>query len=286
MAVQKQDDQHKHTFSSYVRIRDVVLKTCLGRWTIERSGERGSGISVLPAWHDDDDADMCVSDLTNGIKCSFSQAAVVSILQYGCTTWTLTKRMEKKVWWQLHKNAANNIEQVQDATPHKAAAVRPPTIHHQNIKIKRIRHAGHNWRSREVLINDVLLWTLSHGQAKAGWPARTYIQQLCLDTGCSPEDLPEPMDERGGERGSGISVLIARHGGDDDVCVSEIVCLKIALWVRIGMGECKWQRQLILLLGIRNTNSIYFAIVLYIYRPLSQFFINKSFPKHDKHEIF
>ena len=52
---QKQDDQHEHTFSSYVRIRDVVLKTYLGRWTIGRSGERGSGISVPPAWHDDDD---------------------------------------------------------------------------------------------------------------------------------------------------------------------------------------------------------------------------------------
>ena len=55
MAVQKQDDHHEHTFSSYVRIQDVVLKTCLGRWTIGRSGERGSGISVLPARHDDDD---------------------------------------------------------------------------------------------------------------------------------------------------------------------------------------------------------------------------------------
>ena len=55
MAAQKQDDQHERTFSSYVRIRDVVLKTYLGRWTIGRSGERGSGISVLPAWYDDDD---------------------------------------------------------------------------------------------------------------------------------------------------------------------------------------------------------------------------------------
>ena len=61
MAVQKQDDQHEHIFNSYVRIRDVVLKTCLGRWTIGRSGERGSGISVLPARHDDDDDDMYVS---------------------------------------------------------------------------------------------------------------------------------------------------------------------------------------------------------------------------------
>ena len=55
MAVQKQDDQHEHTFSSYVRMRDAVLKTYLGRWTIGRSGERGSGISVLPARDDDDD---------------------------------------------------------------------------------------------------------------------------------------------------------------------------------------------------------------------------------------
>ena len=54
MAMQKQDDQHEHTFNSYVRIRDVVLKTCLGRWTIGRSGEIGSGISVLPARHDHD----------------------------------------------------------------------------------------------------------------------------------------------------------------------------------------------------------------------------------------
>ena len=35
-------------------------------------------------------------------------------------------------WRQLHKNAASNIEQVMEAAPHKAAAVRPPTIHHEN----------------------------------------------------------------------------------------------------------------------------------------------------------
>ena len=54
-AAQKQDDQHERTFSSYVRIQVVVLKTYLGRWTIGRSGEKGSGISVLPARYDDDD---------------------------------------------------------------------------------------------------------------------------------------------------------------------------------------------------------------------------------------
>ena len=58
MAAQKQDDQLERTFSSYVRIQDIVLKTYLGRWTIGRSGERGSGISVLSARYDDDDDDI------------------------------------------------------------------------------------------------------------------------------------------------------------------------------------------------------------------------------------
>ena len=57
MAKQKQDDQLEHTYSSYVRIRDVALKTCQKWWMIGRSGERGSGISVLAARHDDDDDD-------------------------------------------------------------------------------------------------------------------------------------------------------------------------------------------------------------------------------------
>ena len=34
------------------------------------------------------------SELTNKMKCRFFQAAVVSILLYGCTTWTLTKHMQ------------------------------------------------------------------------------------------------------------------------------------------------------------------------------------------------
>ena len=55
--------------------------------------------------------------------------------------------------------------------------------------------------AREVgLISDVPLWTSSHGWAKAGQTAWTYIQRLCANTGCSPEDLPEAMDDREGWR--------------------------------------------------------------------------------------
>ena len=66
----------------------------------------------------------------------------------------------------------------------------------KTIQAKRTRHAEHCWRSKDELISDVLLWIPAYGQAKAGRPARTYIQQLCGDTGSSPEDLPEAMSER------------------------------------------------------------------------------------------
>ena len=68
------------------------------------------------------------------------------------------------------------------------------------IKIRRTRHAGHCWRSKDELVRDVLLWTSSQGREKAGRPARTYIQQLSADTGCSPEDLPKAMDHWEGWR--------------------------------------------------------------------------------------
>ena len=92
--------------------------------------------------------------------------------------------------------AASNIEQVLEAAPHKAAAVQPPVM--KTIKVRRTRHAGHCWRSKDELISDVFLQTPSRGRAKAERLARTYIQQLYADTACSPEDLPEAMDDREG----------------------------------------------------------------------------------------
>ena len=58
------------------------------------------------------------------------------------------------------------------------------------IKVRQTRHAEHCWRSRDELISDVLLWTPTYGRTKVGRLARTYIQQLCEHTGCSPEDQP------------------------------------------------------------------------------------------------
>ena len=130
------------------------------------------------------------------MKRSFFQAPVVSILLYGCTTWTLTKRMEKKLDGNYTRmlRAILNKSWRQHPTRHQMYGHLPPIT--KTIQARRTRHAGHCWRSKDEFISDVLLWTPTYGRAKAGRPARTYIQQLCEDTGCSPEDLPEAMNDR------------------------------------------------------------------------------------------
>ena len=88
-------------------------------------------------------------DLTNEMKHSFFQAAVVSILLYGCTTWTLTKHMEKKLdghytrmlwailnkFWKLHP------------TKQQLYGHLPPIT--KTIQVRQTRHAGHCRRIRD-----------------------------------------------------------------------------------------------------------------------------------------
>ena len=122
------------------------------------------------------------------MKRSFFQAVVTLILLYRCTIWTLTKQLEKKPGAILNKSWR------QHPTRHQLYGHLPPIT--KTIQVRQTRHAGHCWRSRDELIRDVLLWTPTHGRAKAGRPARTYIQQLCEDMGCCPEDLPRAMNDR------------------------------------------------------------------------------------------
>ena len=84
----------------------------------------------------------------------------------------------------------------------------------KTIQVRRTRHAGHSWRSRDKHISEVLLWTPSHGWAKAEWPARIYIQQLWV---VAPRTRQKRWTiRRSGERGPRISVLVAQPDDDDD----------------------------------------------------------------------
>ena len=127
------------------------------------------------------------------------QVVIVSILLYGCTTWMLTKLMEKKLDSNYTRmlGAILNKSWSQHPTKQQQLYGHLPPIT-KTIQVRQTRHVGLCWRNRDELINDILQWTPSHRWAKAGWPARTYIQQLCTDTGSRLEDLLEVMDDREG----------------------------------------------------------------------------------------
>ena len=99
------------------------------------------------------------SDLTGKMKRSFFQEAVESILLYGCTTWTLTKRLKKKPDGNFTRmlRAILNKSWRQHPTRHQLYGHLPLIT--KTIQVRRARHVGHCWRSRDELISDVLLWT-------------------------------------------------------------------------------------------------------------------------------
>ena len=128
------------------------------------------------------------SDLTDKMKRSFFQAGVISILLHGCTTRTLTKCLEKKLDGNYTRmlQAILNKSWWQHPTRHQLYGHLPPIT--KTIQVRRTRHAGHCWRSRNELISDILLWTPTYDRAKVGRPAEhTYssyvrIQNVALKT--------------------------------------------------------------------------------------------------------
>ena len=106
------------------------------------------------------------------------------------------KTLREKATWKLHKNAMSYLEQILEATPHKTMAVWPLTSHFKNHPSEINKTCGtllekqgqaHKWQSS------------THGCTSVGQPARTYLHQLCVDPGCSLENL-RAMDDRDGWR--------------------------------------------------------------------------------------
>ena len=197
------------------------------------------------------------SDLTDKMKRSFFQAAVISILLYGCTTWTLTKRMEKKLDGNYTRMLRAILNKSWRQHPTKQQLYGHLPLVTETIKVRRNRHAGYYWRSRDELISDVLRWTPSQEQAKAGRPARTYIQQLCANTGCNPEDLPGAMDDK-----EGCRERVRNIPADGTtwwwwcICVCACVCICVCACVYICMYACVY---------ICMYACIYMRVCMYVY---------------------
>ena len=167
-------------------------------------------------------------DLIDKMKRSFFQAAVVSILLYGCASWTLTKCMEKRLDGNYTRmlRAILNKSWRQQPTKQQLYGHRPPIT--KTIKIRQTRHAGHCWRSRDELISDVLLWAPSQWQGDQ--LEHTYSSSVNIRDAALRTCRKRWTIGRGGERGSGISALTTRYD-DDDIIVIVIFIFIQRSWV-------------------------------------------------------
>ena len=145
---------HKTEYLCFNQTGDISTLGGISLKLVEKFTYLGSSVSST-----EKDLDTWLAKAWTAIdkmKRSFFQAAVLSILLYGCTAWTLTKRMEKK----LDGNYTRMLQAILNKSWRKHPTKQqlydhlPPIT--KTIKVRRIRHAGHRWRSRDELIRDPL----------------------------------------------------------------------------------------------------------------------------------
>ena len=142
------------------------------------------------------------SALPQQINKGFFRAVVESVLFYGSSAWTLTKTLENKlnetymrmlrailnIHWSTHPSKERlygNLVQITSV-----------------IEERRTKFADHSYRSKDVVVSGLILWTPKHNKVKVGPPSKTYTNQLTEDADCQLKGLPRAMDGREYWRGS------------------------------------------------------------------------------------
>ena len=113
---------------------------------------------------------------------------------YGCTTWTLIKRMEKKIngnYTRMLRVILNKSWRQHPTKQQVYGQLLPIT---KTIKFRRTRHAGHCWRSKDELISDILLWTPFYRRAKAGRQVNIQTKEF-LFYSCGPLHMDEQRQD-------------------------------------------------------------------------------------------
>ena len=155
------DNAHKMEYMCYNQASDISTQDGTSLKLVDKFTYLGSSVSstekdidtrLTKAWTANDRLSIIwKSDLINKMKRSFFQAAVVSILLYGCIIWTLTKRLEKKLGGNYTRmlRAILNKSWQQHPTRHQLYGHLSPIT--KTIQVRRTRHAGHCWRSSLVM---------------------------------------------------------------------------------------------------------------------------------------
>ena len=136
------------------------------------------------------------STLPEDMKRNFFRATVESVLLYGSTTWTLTKKLSDLLdgTYTRMLRAILNISWKKHPTKTRLYGHLPPIS--STIRLRRLTFAGHCWRSKDEIASELLLWEPTHGDSKRGRPHKTYVDQLLEDIDCEPDELRPTMEDR------------------------------------------------------------------------------------------
>ena len=112
----------------------------------------------------------------------------------------INKALWEKVRWELHKDTAYHFQQILEVTLYKTAAVWPLTSH-------LINHPSKMNKIWWLLLRKQLSPMDTHVWSHQCWLIKTYIYQLCVNTGCRLEEMPRMMDNRDGWWERGMRIL-------------------------------------------------------------------------------
>ena len=167
---------HKTEYMCYNQTGDISTLNGSSLKLVDKFTYLGSSVSsaekdidtrLMKAWTAIDRLSIIwKSDLTDKMKRSFFQAVVVSKLLYGCTTWTLTKQLKKKLDGNYTRmlRAILNKSWRQHPTRHQLYSHLPLII--KTKQVRRTRHAGHCWRSKGRTHQWCTPMDPAYGQAK------------------------------------------------------------------------------------------------------------------------
>ena len=133
------------------------------------------------------------SDLAGKIRQDFFQAAVVTILWYGCITWALTKCIEKKPNGIYSRMLCIIVNKSWKQHLMKQQLYSHSLPIFKSIQVRWKRHVEHCWRIKDKLIS---MFYESYTWMCQCWSTCKNLQQLCVGTGCSLEGLLGAMDNR------------------------------------------------------------------------------------------
>ena len=138
------------------------------------------------------------SNLSRNTKINFFRATVEYVLLYGCETWTLNKKLNKSVdgCYTRMLRKVLNISWMQHLINNVLYGTLPQIS--QVIRTRRLKLAGHSFRQHhQQNVSDLVLWEPNHGTSKRGGCAKTYVDTLKEDTGCtSVEEIATCMEDR------------------------------------------------------------------------------------------